>query len=138
MAEESIKLAFVERSLDNYLKKVSAEMVGAIDKLDAKVTEDLRKSISGKTVKGGAQSDGVANLFFNEYGRMVDMGAGRSVKRTGKLSAKQKREANKLRKPKKFYSPIAYGNLNPLINELQYGLTDEVVAAIKKQFADVS
>lgn len=137
-AAPDIKLAFVKQALDEYNKRVVAEMGKSIEKLDAKITGELKQSLNGRTVDANSSSDGQANLYFNEYGRMVDMGAGRSVKRTGKLSAREKRQANKLRKPKKFYSPVAYGLLNPLISQLQYGLTDEVIASIKKQFEDVS
>ena len=89
-----------------------------MQKLDVNTTGDLRRSLDSRTVNANASSDGQSNVIFNEYGRMVDMGAGRSVKRTGKLTAREKRQANKLRKPNKFYIPVAYGLINKPITQL--------------------
>lgn len=135
--DKNIQLAFVRQAIDQYNRRVSEELAKSIDRLNAKKTGDLQSSISTKTAEASSRHQGQAQVFFHEYGRMVDMGAGRNVSRKGRKSAKEKRELNKLRRPKKFYSRTAYGLLNPLINELQYGLTEEVIANIQAQFNHV-
>lgn len=133
MSSDRVKFIFIKRCLDDYLKRVITDGQKAIVTLDANKTGDLKGSFLGASTSNQDNFEGQAKLYFNEYGRMVDMGAGAGVKRAGvKLSAKQKREKNKLRKPKKFYSPIAYGHLNKLISDLSYGLTEEVIDNIKK------
>jgi hypothetical protein len=41
-----IKLEFVRQALDQYNRRVSEELAKSIDRLDAKVTGELRSSIS--------------------------------------------------------------------------------------------
>jgi hypothetical protein len=135
--DKSIQLAFVRQALDQYNRRVSEELAKSIDRLDAKVTGERRLSILTRTKEANASFEGQSHVLFHEYGRMVDMDAGRNVSRKGKKTAREKRELNKMRRPKKFYSPTAYGLLNPLINELQYGLTEEVIANIQQQFEHV-
>lgn len=135
---DDIKLEFVARSLDNYNRRAAEELSKKIDALDVKDTEALDKSISTTRAPKSSRNQGEARIHFVEYGRMVDMGAGRSVSRKGKRTAKQNRDLNKKRQPKKFYSPTVYGLINPLISSLQYGLTDEVAAQIKTDLSHVS
>jgi hypothetical protein len=135
---DDIKLEFVARSLAKYNQRATEELSKKMNSLDIKVTGDLNNSISSSKVPATSRNQGEARIHFVEYGRMVDMGAGRSVSRKGKKTAKEKRELNKRRQPKKFYSPTVYGLINPLISSLQYGLTDEVAAQIKTDLQHVS
>src|SRR5690606_39153226 len=105
----------------------------------APTSSDLAQSIDYSTYMGGKGAGGA--LRFLQFGRMIDMGVGRahplgglrattvalkSSNQTGAVLQK-----SKIRKPKKFYSKIAYGNLNFLINKISHGFTEDMIKSLK-------
>ncbi len=100
-------------------------MMKSIDKKKAINTSSLRNSIYHKIYNTGNGAASI-KISFLEYGRFIDMGVGG---KGGNLSALKAKVIK--RKPKKIYSPIAYGLLTPLINELQYGYSKQVIETIK-------
>ena len=129
-----LKLAFVHRCLTDYMQSVIKAMKRSIIKKDARVTDELLNSFAYAVYQQNAH--GNADLKFAEWGRMVDMGVGRGhplggIKATSSLIAEKG-----VRKPKKIYSPIAYGHLNGLIGDLMYAFTEETKAILKQQLED--
>ena len=126
---DEIKSVFIQKSLSVYGNKVVSAMKREIMRLKAVNTEDLFKSVSFKVTAGGADHQGKVEIIFNEYGRMVDMGVGKNAKNNRE---NRRDKLTNRRKAKKIYSPIAYGLITPLMNELQYGYTQEAIQNIKQ------
>lgn len=136
----SIKQTFILRSLIEYNERVSSQMKMAAARLKIGVTGEGIASIAHKAA---AQGNGAAGeLSFKEYLRMVDMGTGRGNPLGGLRTMRVALQSNstegdvfikKKRKPKKFYSKIAYGNLTWLQNKLLYGYTQETIAMLKQE-----
>lgn len=131
MASNEVKLKFIQDALNQYGEDVRRAMMREIDRLDAKETEALLKSISYKVTSANEYSQGEIQITFRGYGRFVDMGVGKGRPLKGSQVSNRNKYAK--RKSKKIYSPIAYGFLNKLISMLQYGLTDDVINNIKSQ-----
>lgn len=136
-----LKLTFVLKCLQDYNEQVIDAFKRSAARQKVGVTGEGILSLAYTAVQqgGGAAS----SLNFNEYLRMVDMGAGRghplgglrsmkktlqSKNKTGKVLVK-----DRMRPPKKIYSKTAYGKLNWLINELLYGYTETTIAVLKEE-----
>ena len=141
-----LKATFVQRSLAQYMERVIRGITTAAARAKVGVTDEAIRSLAYDAMMHGTQG-GEANLRFREYLRMVDMGAGRghpvgglkqmtvalqASNRTGLISTK-----DNIRKPKKIYSKVAYGNLTWLQNQLLYGFTEEVIEALKKEMLEI-
>ena len=136
-----IKQTFILRAVQQYITDCQTTMKEVIRRQKIGVTDDLINSFHGTARTSGAGA--VGELLFKEYGRMVDMGAGRGHPLGGlaatKVALKSRQYEglalikDKVRKPKKFYSPIVYGKLNYLQNRLLYGYTQETIAMLKKE-----
>ncbi|MEN6622119.1 MAG: hypothetical protein ABFD50_11280 [Smithella sp.] len=131
--DDKIKSAFILTALNRYGSRTEKEMKRAIARMKIMDTDSLHKSVSYKSSRAGDGHQGAIEIIFKEYGRMVDMGVGKGRglqtnrdRRIEKLTVKGKR------KPRKFYSKTAYGLITPLINDLQYGYTEEVKQKIKQ------
>lgn len=129
-----LKLAFQHKALVNYFRDVILAMQKRMARLKTKDSGDLINSLDYTTTD--AQADTTGGLKFLEYGRMLDMGVGRGhplggIAATAGLIAEQ--SDKKARKPRKIYSPVAYGKLNGLMEELSYGYTEEAKAALIKE-----
>jgi len=131
MEEDNVKLQFIQNALTQYGEDVMANMVKEINRLDAKDTEALLKSITYKVVPANQFAQGEVKIIFKEYGRMVDMGVGRG--RSLKNTQTNRRNKYVTRKAKKIYAPVAFGLINKLIGSLQYGLTNDIINNIKSQ-----
>jgi hypothetical protein len=128
--QEVNKRNFVEEQLNWWSDYVADLVIRALIRRKINITADLVNS-----VRGQAQND-VGQLIFTTYGRMVDMGAGRGY-RKGIQSLSHTRETlmlgrNAGRKPKKFYSPIAYGTLNRLIQRIVSEYQESIIYGLKK------
>jgi hypothetical protein len=134
-----LKLTFIQKCLAEYMQSVVQAIPIAAKRAGVGVTDAGIKSLSYEAFQLGA--GGSANLSFHEYLRFVDMGAGRghplgglrtmavtlqASNRTGLVQVK-----DKMRKPKKIYSRIAYGKLNWFENKLLHGYTEETIRTLK-------
>ncbi len=133
-----LKLTFVRQSLENYMSEVVEAMRREIIRRGIRVTDELLLSLAYNVSQ--TEAHGTAALSFAEWGRFIDMGVGRGHP-LGGISATRdalnsKRDKGGIRKPKKFYSKIAYGKLNGLMADLMYGFTDEVKDQITQQLAN--
>lgn len=136
-----LKTTFIQKSLAEYMQRVSTAMRIQAQRMKIGVTDEGIKSLSyqAMAMNGG----GHATLTFREYLRMVDMGAGRGHPLGGLTTMRQTLQStnktgfvqvkDKTRKPKKFYSKTTYGNLTWLQNQLLYGYTEETIAVLKKE-----
>ena len=140
-----LKQTFILNAVQQYITDCETAMKEMIRRQRIGVSDELLGSIRGTARLNGAGATG--ELLFKEYGRMVDMGAGRSHPLGGlaqtKVSLKSRQYEgtafikDKVRRPKKFYSPIVYGKLNYLQNRLLYGYTEEAIAALKEELGGV-
>lgn len=135
-----INQIYIQRALAEYMRSVQATMEIVLAKR-ATDTGDLKNSISSQVAKLTA-AGGTAELKFKDYGRFLDMGVGRghpigSVAKNRDMvvlaTNGRVRNAQGVRKPVKFYSKIAYGKLNGLMQDLLYGLTEETIEKLKTE-----
>lgn len=135
-----IKQEFILQSMEEYLQQLQGALPASIRKKKIGQTQDLINSIRTEAAKNGQGATG--KLYFNESGRMVDMGVGRKYPLGGiKLVTERLLSSNKfgfttsnktMRKPKKWYSPVVYAKLDWLINKLLYGFSEEAIKSIKQ------
>jgi hypothetical protein len=145
--ESSIKLTFIQRAVERYAKDVIVAMDRKMQKLKTIDTSELRNSLNSQLTDDGS-GNVVGKLLFLEYGRFIDMGVGRGHPVGGNTMELQNRilasdgtdrfKKNGPRKAKKIYSPIAYGKLNGLIEDLAYGFTQETIQSIKQELESTS
>lgn len=138
---DQIKLTFLQQCLRKYNESVIETMRIAAKRAGVGVTGEGLQSLAYRAI----QQDGSAlsQLSFKEYLRMVDMGAGRAHPLGGLRSTTvalhsrnyvgRVQVRDRIRKPKKFYSKIAYGKLTWLENMLLHGYTEETINAIRSQ-----
>lgn len=136
-----LKQTFILRCLNEYLQRSAKAMAMAMLKMKVGKSGEGLKSITYKALQSGGGA--IGSLSFKEYLRMVDMGAGRGHPLGGLMAMKvtlaaSNREGfsqvkDRIRKPKKFYSKPAYGELSMLYNSLLYGYTEETIEQLKKE-----
>ena len=128
---KDIKLLFIASALKDYMQRNKRGMEREIIRRNTRNTDELLNSIQFRTFQENAE--GNATLSFALHGRFVDMGVGKgNPLGGGPNSTVEALSKAKGRKPQKIYSPIVYGNLNGLINDLLYGFTEESINTIKK------
>lgn len=135
-----LKQTFILKCVQDYLQSVEVALQALIRRKNIGVTDDLVNSIRSRAYQAAAGASG--DLLFKEYGRMVDMGAGRGHPLGGLAATKVELKASntkglalikdKVRKPKKWYSPTVYGKLTYLQNKLLYGFTQEAIDQLKQ------
>ncbi|HVZ96432.1 MAG TPA: hypothetical protein VG847_06130, partial [Chitinophagaceae bacterium] len=138
---QDLKTAFILQALAEYNQRSTDQMRIAMRRLGVGVTDEGYNSIAYKVFQSGAGA--YSNLSFMEYLRFVDMGAGRSHPLGGIASVTVRLQASKqlalkqikdkVRKPKKIYSKIVYGEIGFLHNTLRYGYTEQTIALLKQQ-----
>ena len=139
-----LKLTFIQVCLNDYMKRVTTAMRIQAARLKIGVTDAGINSLAYQTMQSGAGA--YSQLTFANYLRFIDMGVGRghplggltSMKVTLALSSKNgmTQVKDKIRKPKKFYSAIAYGNIGHMIGKLSYGFTEETIALLKQNMQE--
>jgi hypothetical protein len=134
--------SFMAQSLHQYNTDVITGIRAAARKAGVGVTDEGVNSLAYQVFKSDNPR---SELSFNEYLRMVDMGAGRGhpiggitatraalknnlLKGTGVVQQK-----DTVRRPKKIYSKVAYGKLTWLQNKLLYGFTEETIEQLKTE-----
>ncbi len=128
------------------MQDVIAAMKIAAKRAGVGVTNEAIESLSYEALQ--LDSGGKATLSFLDYLRYVDMGVGRAhplgglkAMRVALQSRQQEGLAlvkDRVRKPKKIYSKIAYGKLTWLENKLLHGYTDETIATLKSELENKS
>lgn len=141
MAERSAhKEAFIKSELEWYNDYVLENLRKALAQKRIGVSDELLGSLMGKVRAAGDNSEGEFDLSFLRRGRFVDMGAGRGYnkglrkgdshkERIYRMTARTRPEMN--RKPKKWYSKVAYGTLDRLIMRLVSNYEEEVINSVK-------
>lgn len=127
---ENLKLGFIAECLRNYAQNVKQAMAREITRQKAIESGALLKSISYRIYQQNA--DGNTAISFAEWGRFLDMGVGKGNPLGSPAKTLDIVEARR-RKPKKIYSPIAYGHLNQLMGDLSHGFTEETIARLKSE-----
>ena len=123
------KLDFIQHELKDWGDKVIQELETQLTQRDIKHSGDLIKSLSYQVYQASEYNQGELRLSFAEWGRMVDMGAGRKPKientETNGEYFKSKR------KPQPFYSTTVFRMLNLLYSDISYGYKKESSEIIK-------
>ena len=117
------------------MREVIMEMQSRMMRMKTIDTGALKGSPSSRVSEIGAGGEAV--LLFKEYGRYLDMGVNKynplgGVKQIG-VALQNASDKNKGMKPRKIYSPVAYGKLNGLMGDLLYGYTEETIQALKNE-----
>lgn len=138
-----LKLTFIQQCLSQYMQSVMEGMRIAAQRNKVGVTNEGINSLAYQAIQEGGGA--MAKLSFREYLRFVDMGAGRAHPLGGLTTMRVTLESSnktgftqtkdKVRKPKKIYSTIAYGKLTWLENKLLHGYTEETISMLKAQLA---
>lgn len=128
------KLNFINEELEEWARWIDGKLREKFQKMKIGVTEELINSLAYQVFNSSGLNDGEYQLSFLEYGRMVDMGAGRGSKHSITDNAKAYRDAGekKMRKPKKFYSKTTYGGLNRLMNSIINGYQPAIIDTLKE------
>ena len=130
---EQAKLDFINEELYEWADWIDKKLREKFSQMDIGFSDELINSLSYQVFNSAGLNDGAYELSFLEYGRMVDMGAGRKASETiaGNRKAYRKVSEQKIRKAKKWYSKTTYGGLNRLINGLVNGYQDASLNSLK-------
>ena len=122
---------FIYTELANWAKIVEDRLAKEMLRLGAVYTTDLIRSLSYQVYQASGKHNGRYALSFLQYGRMVDMGAGRG--RKIESAAGNRELLTKTREAKKWYSKTAYGSLNMLIKRLAENYQEGVIYTVKHE-----
>ena len=135
-----LKQTFVLNAVQEYLKACKEAMAILILRKKSVDTGELLRSLASRAKENGGGATG--ELLFKEYGRMVDMGVGRGHPLGGlattRVNLQSRNQSGKVyikdrvRKPKKIYSIVVYGQMIYLQNKLLYGYTEAAIASLKQ------
>lgn len=136
-----LKVTFIQKVLAEYGQLVERDMQQAMTRMKVNDTGEGMRSIGYQALQQGA--GGTMRLSFKEYLRFLDMGVGRGhplgglMKKEVELKAQNKtgmvQVKDTVRRPRKFYSKVAYGRLGWMYGKLLYGYTEETIAMLKKE-----
>jgi hypothetical protein len=117
---------FINHELDAWANRVTDAVIRALKRERIGITQELRDSVKARAKQN------IGELLFLQYGRFVDMGAGKGSRR-GVESIASNRSMLTGRRPKKFYSKTAYGTLSSLIQALVSNYREHIVYQAKNQ-----
>jgi len=123
-----LKLQFINQALAEYGIDVQEAIIREARRLDVEDTGGLINSVRYQVLQATAEHEGAAEIIFQEHGRFLDMGKGRISTSESRRNSRIKRRR---RRPRKIYSPVAFGLLNPLIGKLAYGFTQATIDQLK-------
>lgn len=134
------KLDFIYHELAEWAKVVDTRLKKQFAKRKIGFSDELFRSLHYEVFKAASGNDGEFRLSFLEYGRMLDMGAGRGAQHSIKENRKAYRRVSDhhIRQPKKWYSPTAYGSLNRLIGSLVNGYADGTLNLLKNNLSEAA
>jgi hypothetical protein len=129
---------FIAHELEIWGDYVEQKMREALNSLDVGYSDELLRSLSHTVVAANANHKGRYEQRFMEYGRFVDMGAGRGLQTEANKQRALRRKKAKGRKPKKWYSKTFYGSLNKLIGALSRNYAQFAMQQIRAMEAQVN
>jgi hypothetical protein len=110
---------FIQHELTEWGDYVEERLRQALAALNVGYTQELISSLSHRVMAASASQKGQYQQLFKEYGRFVDMGAGRGQMLQTEANKRRALKRRKgARQPKKWYSKTFYGSLNKLIGNL--------------------
>lgn len=128
-----LKQTFILHVMRETMDLMNSALVASIRKNKIGASNDLVNSIRTESFTSGQGA--IGRLIFDEQGRMVDMGVGRKyplggIQAVTETLLSSNKEGIALvkkqgRRPKKWYSKVAYGKLEFLEKKLMYGFTEE-------------
>lgn len=123
---------FVAKALREWSSDVERELRKMLVKHDHRVTGELLASV------GSFARPWDTDIMFDEVGRFVDMGVGRSAAGETIESNGYVYAAMGKRRRDPWYSRTAYGMLNALIDEIQFGYGTEALDVMKKPLQEIA
>ncbi len=128
------KELYIKQTFVQWSHEVQSELREMLIRRKIRVSDDLLDSITTRFYEAATGYDARMDLLFAEWGRMVDMGAGRkradeSIESNGMIF-----DLKSGRKPNKWYSRTLYGMFNRLLEDLLYGYTEDAAARLKEVF----
>jgi hypothetical protein len=132
------KIAFINEELEWWTAYVQDRLKFALERRKIKVSEELMKSIDADVRNAAQEAQGAAALSFKTHGRFVDMGAGRGYRKgvPTSVAVRERLQDKRGRRPKKWYSKVAYGTVNRLIERLLSRYQEHVIYGVKNILED--
>lgn len=127
------KAAFIAEELTWWSNYVTDRLTAELQRRNMKVSDDLLNSLKAAVESANANHEGAAALSFKTYGRFVDMGAGRGYNKgvPSSEAVRERLQDRRGRRPKKWYSRVAYGTLDRLIMNLVSKYQDGTLNMLK-------
>lgn len=124
------ELNFLQHELHIWAEAIEKELTKKLLQKDVEITGNLIRSLSYKVFQAGGGNSGGFKISFYEYGRFVDMGAGRARLNNTVDNTTKKLKA---RKPIKWYAKTAYGMIyGPMLGSLYKNYSDAIVYTLKQ------
>jgi hypothetical protein len=128
---------FIYEQLADWGAELEDKLRAQLQSMNIGVTGELLRSLSYQVIQTPGDDSARIEISFAEWGRMVDMGAGRGHK-IGGVEGARNAILNKSRKlngrpAKKFYSKTAYGMLGRLAYRIENNYTEAVIASVVGQ-----
>lgn len=129
------QIDFIQYELSLWAKGIEERLAAVLKKKGIEHTGALLRSLSYKVFQASGGNSGSVFLSFLDYGRWVDMGAGRASKiESGATNAAILSNAGKKRKPNKWYAKTVWPNLYGYLTErLMRGYEEQIVYALKNE-----
>ena len=123
---------FIQYELSEWAKGIEQRLKETLQKKGIVATGDLLRSLSYKIFAASGENSGEVQLSFLQYGRLVDMGAGRIRKiESNEGNAELIRTGGKY-KPQKWYASVVWPNLyGYLIERLIRNYQENIVYEVK-------
>lgn len=139
--DDYIEFRFVTAALKKYGYKVYKAASGDIANKNLIKDGELKSGISWQVERIG-QKGGKLTMDFPMHGRFIEIQYHKKSTNAQKLSSINrdiwgvKENRPRKRKDTRWYTHNVYGELNSLIGELMYGLTDAVKAQMRRDLVD--
>ena len=124
------ELNFIQHELSIWAAAIEKELKNKLVQKNIEHTGDLLRSLSYKVFQASGGNSGGFSITFYDYGRFVDMGAGRARLNTTVADTTARLKA---RKPVKWYSKPAYKLIyGPMLASLYKNYSEAIVYTIKQ------
>ena len=122
----------VQAYVEDWAKSVETVLIRKLDSYKIGHSGRLRASIMTEVFRQAEGTIGV-KLYFERYGRFIDMGVGRGKSLSTREGFREQHDARKQRVPKPWYSRTYFAKVRQLNDVLAMKLTEEVVENIVKK-----